>query len=305
MGHGWGTEHCVTLATAAHVLFLAAPSLRISHSMLPSADAGDAFSNCHGVKRGEEWHRVGILLCGAENSKIELTGPGLPDVVSVALAKGFEECASKMLQREDAPTMLHHAPALLAGIRTGSWRFVTTFCETRGFLALLTHKDMQFVYFELERHRFVAGGMAARCMLGALAEAHAREVATFRGAYGSTWHGLARVAAILGHESSLALALPHLPGSWDHLSGGLDKVSSDPAASEVVHESALVRVCRSGRQQALALLLPSPLPPTVTALARPSQGDRTEEGGGGGGAERAPTPPRGGGGRLRRWGECL
>lgn len=74
------------------------------------------------------------------------------------------------------------------------------------------------VYAEIERTRFVAGGAASRGMLGALVQAHSRPGRSKREGYGTSWRALASLAAVLGHDSCLTLALPHLHHAWDQVS---------------------------------------------------------------------------------------
>ena len=72
---------------------------------------------------------------------------------------------------------------------------------------------MERVYAELQRQRFVGGGAEARELLAALARAHLRDASSFRQGYGSSWEGVAGVAAVLGDHATLKRMLPRAP-AW-------------------------------------------------------------------------------------------
>jgi hypothetical protein len=73
---------------------------------------------------------------------------------------------------------------------------------------------MERVYAELQRQRFVGGGAEARGLLAALARAHLRDASSFRQGYGSSWEGVAGVAAVLGDDGTLKRMLPRLAPAW-------------------------------------------------------------------------------------------
>ena len=136
-GHGWGTEHQVTLASAAHILLHSAPFFRIPVATDDSEASG---TDSHPTSvltqpayaeeerpwlttRSTLWHDLARELCSAPDTKIELEGIGLPDVASFALMKGYEDTAIEMLKRDDAVIMLRHSAALLAAVRGGCARY--------------------------------------------------------------------------------------------------------------------------------------------------------------------------------------
>jgi hypothetical protein len=127
----------------------------------------------------------------------------------------------------------------------GCVRFVCTFFD-KGFCAMLSCSDMRAVYLELQRARFVSGGVYSRCMLSALTRAHLRHSSALREGFGSRWDCIASLAAVLGDEGVLDLALPHLEPSWDSISwqtvdagaGGGGGGEEDDAQT---HYSALIR----------------------------------------------------------------
>ena len=147
-----------------------------------------------------------------------------------------------MIERKDAAVMLMHAKVLLDGVRAGCSTLVRSFFE-RGLCAKVrplksaaaiepyqslsralseayerlkqvAHADMERVYAELQRQRFVGGGAEARGVLAALAHVHLRDASSFRQGYGSSWEGVARVAALLGDHATLKRMLPRLPPAW-------------------------------------------------------------------------------------------
>lgn len=93
-GHGWGTQHQVTLATAAHVLLQSAAILRpapVDWSVAACpADGPDDGEGLHDfdLVRGAEWQELVLRLASAPATKIELCSVGVPDVASFALSKG-------------------------------------------------------------------------------------------------------------------------------------------------------------------------------------------------------------------------
>jgi hypothetical protein len=93
-GHGWGTQHQVTLATAAHVLLESASVLRPapvdwSAAACPAGAPGDGGSlRGFDLARGAGWQELVLRLATAPATKIELCNVGVPDVASFALSKG-------------------------------------------------------------------------------------------------------------------------------------------------------------------------------------------------------------------------
>ena len=87
---------------------------------------------------------------------------------------------------------------------------------------------MERVYAELQRQRFVGGGAEARGLLAALARAHLRDASSFRQGYGSSWEGVAGVAAVLGDDGTLKRMLPRLAPAWRRgESDGAEESDSD------------------------------------------------------------------------------
>ena len=255
-GHGWGTEHHITLATAAHVLFTSAPLLRPPST--PDVGGGEEAGG--GEDSQDMWVQIaGELSCSAE-TKLELKGPALPDVVSLALSRGYFAAAVATLSRADVYTMLQHGAALCAAIHNACVEFVRVFCD-KGFLAYVTAADMPAVYAGLLRGRGVAGGVASCQMLQTMADAHARDSRASRHGFGPSWPGLLRVAAGLGHADVLALALTHVavsqspgqgPSQVQRDGGSLD----GEGGAEEDEGGVLLSLCGSGRVEALAALLP-------------------------------------------------
>ena len=119
----------------------------------------------------------------------------------------------------------------------------------------------------------LAGGVVCRRMLEALTQAHLRHSSKYRAGYGSSWRSIFSLASVLGHDSILAVALSHLAPCCDFIdwgaaktadevqgqakgSGDQSQVSDTEQNTTEEHDSALVRVCFSGRVSALHRLLP-------------------------------------------------